>query len=96
MVVVMQLGKCQLVEHLDLVEFLVLQEHQEVVEHLELMVVQVMMVQIVEGGGLILVGVLVQVHHILLQILQQFHRLRDFILTITMLMQLILIFGGQP
>ena len=55
-----------------------------------------MMVQIVQGGSMIVVEVLVQHHIILLQILHQFHRLPHFILIITRLMELILIIGGQP
>jgi len=55
-----------------------------------------MIVQIVQGGSMILVDILLQVQIILSQILQQLHQLLPFILIITRLMELILIIGGQP
>jgi hypothetical protein len=55
-----------------------------------------MMVQIVEGGSMIVVDILLQDHIILSQILQQLQILPHFILIITRLMELILIIGGQP
>jgi len=54
------------------------------------------MVQIVQGGSMIVVEVLVHNNIILSQILHQLHRLLHFILIITRLMELILIIGGQP
>ena len=54
-----------------------------------------MMVQIVEGGGMMIFTLLLQAQVILLQIIQQFPLLQDFILIITMLIPSILILGGQ-
>jgi hypothetical protein len=77
----------------------VLQEHLGLVVLQELMVLmgrQVMMVQIVQGGSMIFLEVLVQHQIILLQTTYMLHRLPHFILIITRLMELILIIGGQP
>jgi hypothetical protein len=83
----------------ELEEQVVLQELAEQVvlrESLVLRECQVMMVQIVQGGSMIFLEVLVQHQIILLQTTYMLHRLPHFILIITRLMELILIIGGQP